>query len=138
MNQMYTQKGFTLIELMVVIAIIGILASIAIPAFSKYRTNSFNASAVSDMRNIATAEELYYVDNQAYLDLVATTGVLASIPGLPGARLSKNVCAEVTNANGVDFTLKSENFSGNKSYATSQSGNVIVIDKPVTQFFLGC
>ncbi|MDQ6954146.1 MAG: prepilin-type N-terminal cleavage/methylation domain-containing protein, partial [Mariprofundaceae bacterium] len=128
MRQGNAERGFTLIELMVVVAIIGILAAIAIPAFASYRTNTFNASAVSDMRNLATAEEAYYVDQQVYLDLAAITGVLAAIPNLPGARISKNVCIEVTNASAVDFTLKSENFEGNKSYTTSQSGNVVVID----------
>ncbi len=60
------EKGFTLIELMIVIAIIGILAAIAIPQFSAYRVRAFNSSAQSDLRNCATAQEAYYVDNQAY------------------------------------------------------------------------
>ncbi|MDQ6954568.1 MAG: hypothetical protein Q9M20_03905, partial [Mariprofundaceae bacterium] len=86
----------------------------------------------------ATAEEAHYVDQQVYLDLAAVAGVLAVIPNLPGASVSKNVCIEVTNASAVDFTLKSENFEGNKSYTISQSGNMVVIDKPISQFFLAC
>jgi|WetSurSiteA1Bulk_404760.scaffolds.fasta_scaffold57512_1 type IV pilus assembly protein PilA len=60
------EKGFTLIELMIVIAIIGILAAIAIPQFNAYRARSYNASAVSDLRNIETACEAYYVDYNNY------------------------------------------------------------------------
>ena len=60
------QKGFTLIELMIVIAIIGVLAAIAIPQFSAYRTRSFNSAALSDLRNFKTAMETDYVDNQQY------------------------------------------------------------------------
>jgi prepilin-type N-terminal cleavage/methylation domain-containing protein len=60
------QKGFTLIELMIVIAIIGILAAIAIPQFSSYRAKSYNAAALSDVRNLRTDLEAYYAEWDAY------------------------------------------------------------------------
>ncbi len=61
-----SNKGFTLIELMIVIAIIGILAAIAIPQFAAYRVRAFNAAAQSDLRNFKTAMEADYADNQQY------------------------------------------------------------------------
>jgi type IV pilus assembly protein PilA len=60
------EKGFTLIELMIVIAIIGILAAIAIPQFNAYRARSYNAAALSDLRNVITGLEGYYVDWDLY------------------------------------------------------------------------
>lgn len=60
------EEGFTLVELLVVVAIIGILAAIAIPQFSAYRTKAYNSSAMSDLRNFKSAMEAYAYDNQCY------------------------------------------------------------------------
>lgn len=65
------KKGFTLIELLVVVAIIGILAAIAIPQFSKYRTRAYNAAAQSDLRNVQTAFEGFFVDYGEYPNAIA-------------------------------------------------------------------
>ncbi len=67
-----TRKGFTLIELLIVVVIIGILAAIAIPKFATTKEKAYMATMKSDLRNLVTAQEGYFSDNQAFTtDLVA-------------------------------------------------------------------
>ncbi len=64
-------EGFTLIELMVVVLIIGILLAIAIPTFLGARKRAQDKQAQSNIRNALTAEKTFYTDNQAYTETAA-------------------------------------------------------------------
>ena len=69
---MRDSKGFTLIELLIVVVIIGILAAIAIPKFSATREKAYFAALKSDLKNLASQEEIYYSDNYTYSTVAAT------------------------------------------------------------------
>ena len=60
------RKGFTLIELLIVVVIIGILAAIAIPKFATTKEKAYMATMKTDLRNLVTAEEAFFSDNQAF------------------------------------------------------------------------
>src|SRR5438445_8540452 len=71
-------KGFTLIELMVVVLIIAILIAIAIPTFLGARRRAQDRAAQSSLRNTVTAAKTVFTDNESYCD--ATTCATPSVP----------------------------------------------------------
>lgn len=71
-------KGFTLVELMVTIAIIAILASVALPSYNSYVTRSKIAEATSELSQWRNTVERYYQDNRTYTDVCTSTGVISA------------------------------------------------------------
>jgi prepilin-type N-terminal cleavage/methylation domain-containing protein len=111
------QHGFTLIELMVVVAIVAILAVIAVRQFTEYRARGFDARANSDLRNAATAEEAYYASSGTYKS-GADTGPGAS-SFLPGLTLSDTVSIDMEANGGDSFTGTAESSMGTKIFTYS-------------------
>jgi prepilin-type N-terminal cleavage/methylation domain-containing protein len=75
---MRDRDSFTLIELLIVVVIIGILASIAIPKFSSTREKAYFAAMKSDLTNLASQQEIYYSDTYEYTNVVVSLGHVSS------------------------------------------------------------
>jgi prepilin-type N-terminal cleavage/methylation domain-containing protein len=72
-------RGFTLIEIMIVVVIMGILAAIAIPKFQGAKERTFLATMQSDLRTLVTAQEVYFSNHNIYAtDIADITGYSTS------------------------------------------------------------
>jgi type IV pilus assembly protein PilE len=76
---MRRQQGFTLIELMITVAVVGILAGIAVPSYMDYITRSKIQEATSNLLAMRTKLEQYYQDNRTYANACAA-GTVAPLP----------------------------------------------------------
>jgi len=85
MSRAHTRSGFTLVELLIVVVVIGILAAMAIPRFQSTKGKAYLASVKSDLKNLSTAEESFFYEHRTYstdldsLKAVASQGDLLMV-----------------------------------------------------------
>ena len=92
-------KGFTLVEIMIVVAIIAILAAVAIPNFIKYRNESQKSACISNMKQLQTAGEQWCIVNSAtatpqMTELCGSDKYLKTTPVCPYAKESYTIANE--------------------------------------------
>ena len=85
---MKREKGFTLVELMIVVAILGVLGMIAVPAYNRYLSGAKKSEAKSNLETLRLLEEQYYADQKTYVVGADTAALAAALPGFePGKDL---------------------------------------------------
>jgi type IV pilus assembly protein PilA len=118
------EQGFTLLELMVVVAIISIIAAILVPNFFHARAQAAVSACEANIRAIATAGELYYSDNQVYptagINPVSTS--FGDGNSAPGRYLSQTPLDPAGGGNGYTFTANNAPTNGQQSYTIACSG----------------
>jgi type IV pilus assembly protein PilA len=105
MNKKY-RKGFTLVEIMIVVVIIGLLAAMAIPAFQKVRQSSQDKAVLNNVRQLSAAADQYYLENGvstvAQVNLVGPTAYVKVLNTAAGETYPDSFTQGVTiTVNGV-------------------------------------
>ncbi|MCE2596527.1 type IV pilin protein [Motilimonas cestriensis] len=99
---MRNQQGFTLIEIMITVAIVGILAAIAYPSYMQYVLTSSRAQATTELTEIANLQEQYYLDHNRYAASLDQLGYTSSAITTENGRF--NIKVSSTDRE-IDFTV---------------------------------
>ena len=106
--------GFSLLELLVVVAILGILIAAALPRFAEFRAAAYDSRSQQDLRNLAAAEELFRATSPTYADDAAALKGFAASEGV-------EVALESADENG--FVATASHPAGSRDYRWDSSAD---------------
>jgi type IV pilus assembly protein PilE len=113
------KKGFTLIEILVTVLILGALAAITIPGFTKAKTKAEKDQAIAYLRTVRTSMRMYYGKWKTYLPLANTSAIKSTL----GAETqAANYSFAVTAPTSSTFTATATRSSDSKTVAVNQDG----------------
>ncbi|MBI9085273.1 MAG: prepilin-type N-terminal cleavage/methylation domain-containing protein [Desulfobacterales bacterium] len=110
-------RGFTMIEILIVVVIIGILAAIAIPSLTRQRQKGYDTTAMSDIKNAYSAAQAYF---SSYPDATLDLSKLES----SGFGESKGVALTVVSGTQLGLNMTASHQSGSKHYTVDANGAI--------------
>ena len=133
-----SSKGFTLVEIMIVVVIIGLLAAMAIPAFQKVRDNSIGKAMENDARQVASAAQQYFLENSAVTSITfsidSTTGAVTGPLSTYVKNISKGTGSASNLSIDTNFTMTNPQFKGGTGTALTViegAGHWAIAERPV-------
>ena len=120
-----SKKGFTLVEIMIVVVIIGLLAAMAIPAFQKVRENAVGKALTNDARQLASAAQQYMLENsvtQVGVGITAATGAVTGDLSDYVKQVGKNTAVSANIEMDTNFTMSHPQFLEGNAQTFSSEG----------------